>query len=249
MAYRHLHQAVRPSLVALVIAILCGAAPAYAFETYELTTFSGSLSETMVASGDMWAVIPDGMGSNFVNGSVTGYDQYWTPSNADISDVDCELTWMGNPLISDISSGGKADGTFGGGGTFALTGTIDYTYNFMPAQFTGTLLTGTVGGFHMVESAAGSNYANNVSDDTELQVTGGWLSSSTAEAAGVYMPLGHYFTLSLTTAGLSDISSWHETIFTQSGQFNLIYSRVPEPSTALLLLLGSVGFLTRGRKR
>jgi hypothetical protein len=171
----------------------------------------------------------------FDNGMFIGTG-FWFVENATIS-------WTGSKLDVDYSAGGAADATFKSGGTFTITGKMtDYM-----TDITGTLLTGTVSALRYTETASPLNNLS-LSDGVTVDVTGGLLASANATGETMFGLYSLAFPVTdCAQTGGAALTSFQDSIWaTRGGLVSL--SRVPEPTTMLLVAAGGLFGMVRRKK-
>lgn len=213
-------------------------------------TLAGNLGSSPIFNGsqDIWHV----PGADLTNGTVTdgsGPMGLWNIPSA-------TFVWMGNALDEDLShpvgSDWLADGTFLGGGTMTIDGTVTDIYGTL--LYSGLLFEGTVSAFRWTESAATSNsidlYALDGGEHPVVQVTGGWLATNNN---GMNMPVGSLYWLDATAQGCQqdggNLHDWQGTVYTATSFTGFTLTYVPEPGTGMLLLGGGLAVLFRRRRR
>jgi hypothetical protein len=159
------------------------------------------------------------------------------------------IAWTGNNLSQDLSTyaGGTsylAEGTFDGGGTLTVTGKVRNYANPTQVLYDGLLLTANVQSFHLRETDKDSDVLHSIDGLIRVQITGGWLNTnSTMQLSGLY-------DMALVTAktgpmdGVSPLNNFQADLVSRQA-FSLQYSRVPEPSVCVLLLMGAGLFSMR----
>jgi hypothetical protein len=213
-----------------------------------ILSLAGNIGAAPIFNGstDQWT-IPF---ASLTNGSIsdgTGYPNIWFIDNS------TDLTWMGNPLNTDLNPGDPtqpADALFDGGGTLTITGKLyDATYNLL---YDGLLLEGNVSGYRMTETGPDSNNIDLVENTAFVTVQDGFLMDNTLGVMN--MPEGSKYWLDASFGKVEqdggDLLNW------QGGQYvsgtstgiSLAYW-IPEPGSALLLLVGSMSLLIRRRNR
>ncbi|QOJ14699.1 MAG: hypothetical protein HRU75_08630 [Planctomycetia bacterium] len=79
------------------------------------------------------------------------------------------LTWSASPLLTDLSTGGRADGRFAAGGEIVISGSVYDITTGTPAHLhTGLLLRARVGSFRVRETSATSDVLEFVSSERPL---------------------------------------------------------------------------------
>lgn len=151
------------------------------------------------------------------------------------------LSWTGNALAIDGSSGGRAYGVFFNGGEMSIYGRL---IEFGSVIFDGLLLRGRVSGFSVREPAGGDNLL-----DTEVSAQVTALEGALMDGSqGLTMPVPYYFqwTGAQVVQNGGDLMNFQQDIqIIASFQFNMF--QVPEPGT-LALLGGGLLVLVKRRR-
>jgi len=166
-----------------------------------------------------------------------------------INSNEVEITWTGNQLNQDLSSpvsgSWLAEATFLDGGTLTLTGTIRDAAVPYTARYTGTLLTATVSGFHLRETDKDGNMINSIDTTIRLDPTGGYLYDNP------YVNLRGLYDFALVGAVVGPVAGGSldnfQTDLKSLQAFQINFTQVPEPTTAMILSLGAVVVLVRRR--
>lgn len=189
----------------------------------------------------------------------------WTINPYGTQLEDGKLRWVGNPLVTDSSTGvpptSKAEATFGSGGVLEIWGDL-YDLSYTQIADDALLLRATVHGFRLQERGPTTNTMDTIGMNgepgwAEVVPTGGLLYAENSDAIpGLMGPgLGFFgiYDLSISIAGAANWSSgtldnFQDGIDVTSGvQFTMTFNRLPEPASALLVVLG--GLVTFWRKR
>lgn len=95
--------------------------------------------------------------------SLEGRQNQWTVAGP--CQCSAEVIWTGNMLIADLSTGGRAEATFAGGGQLSITGKVfDVTTSPPVELFDGLLLQAIVGPYRVRETEVNSNLLAFVTD-------------------------------------------------------------------------------------
>jgi hypothetical protein len=174
-----------------------------------------------------------------ISGAFLGGVSFFDPSFTTFLDINDggTFSWSGNGLNSDTSAGGLAAGSFLGGGTLSMTGTV--TSSFVPA-FTGVALQGTMSAFQLNENVGADDFLDSL--NAVFTPTGGWLFDN-----------GHVvnpYTFSITFIGAQQLGGGVEDFqddiqFTTSSTFQMV--EIPEPTT--LAILAGLGLMLVQKRR
>ncbi|NOX58547.1 MAG: PEP-CTERM sorting domain-containing protein [Planctomycetes bacterium] len=151
--------------------------------------------------------------------------------------------WSGNDLTSDNSVGGAASGTFGGGGTLTITGTL-YDFGVIPG-FTGVLMQGTVSGFSAEEPNGGDNFLDTGSSAIFTPLSGALVDGTQALVMNTDYVFA--FTGGIAQQNGGDLQDFGSSI-QNIASFQWTMTPVPEPSTLLLASSMALGIMLRRRK-
>jgi hypothetical protein len=174
-----------------------------------------------------------------ISGAFLGGVSFFDPSFTTFLDIldGGTFSWSGNGLNTDSSAGGLAAGSFFGGGTLSMNGTV--TSSFVPA-FTGLALQGTMSVFQLNENTGADDFLDSL--NAVFTPTGGWLFDN-----------GHVvnpYTFSITFIGAQQLGGGVEDFqndiqFTTSSTFQM--TEVPEPTT--LAILAGLGLMLVQKRR
>ncbi len=216
-------------LIALASAPVVSGAP--------ITWISANAGQTPVFDADAgamgeWTVnAPLSNGTALAPGATPSFVSFAPSSQPPLG----TLAWSGSPLVADNSAGGLAEGQFGPGGTFSLSGKV-FVGGSQVAD--GVLISGTLSGFGAFEPSGAENNLD-TSVAPILTPTGGLLGDgSVPELAD--LSFAPQYELVFTLAGVeqavtTDLVDFQNHIFmTSSFQFQMV--AIPEPATAALLL-------------
>jgi hypothetical protein len=222
------------------VVLLSSATAGLAFDYAQI--ISANVSPTLAYLGSptsQWTI----PGADLSNGFVVPFDGFPIYSIAPSGGALGTLEWTGSNLNQELSSGGRAHGTFLAGGLLRISGRL---MNGVTLLHNGLLFEGTVGAFEIREAEASLN---------RIELVGQPIVTPTANPAAYLnnsgLLLGPYI---LSFQGVQaqqnggDLTNLVQDISTVAAlQFNLV-SVVPEPATALLAA-GAMALVVIRRKR
>jgi hypothetical protein len=205
---------------------------------------AGNIGATPIFDGgtDLWTM-PEARLTNGTLGDGGGFGSFWTIDNS------ATISWEESALLTDLNPldpTNPADALFDSGGVLTIRGIVYDASNNM--LFDGLLLEGEVSPFQMTETGAVSNNINLEDGTAFVTVTGGFLSNNTE---GMTMPVGTQYWLDTSFAIVEqdggELENWQGDSYsaTTSTGITLV---IPEPTTGLFLLCGSM-ILIRRRPR
>ncbi|MGD0078050.1 MAG: PEP-CTERM sorting domain-containing protein [Sedimentisphaerales bacterium] len=150
-------------------------------------------------------------------------------------------------LLQDKSSGGLANGIFASGATLTINGDL-YANDFSTVVATGDLIKAEVTAQWELRELPPQSQANTVIGRAFFHITGGALSNSSLNDAG--LSIGDFyidFTFSGCTPNVTDFSSALGSSIYNCSDPTIQFGFVPEPASVALLGLGGLALLRRRR--
>ncbi|MBK8914435.1 MAG: right-handed parallel beta-helix repeat-containing protein [Phycisphaerales bacterium] len=114
---------------------------------------------------ERWEISPPGAALH--DWRISGPTRRWIVAPTGLDGA--TLTWSASPLVTDLSSGGRADGRFAAGGVVEVSGAVyDETGGSPVHLYTGLLLRARVSAFRVRETSAGSDVLEFVAGERPL---------------------------------------------------------------------------------
>lgn len=197
-----------------------GATPTYlGSPTYEWNIPGAALSSGSAVGSVFWTIAP-----NFGNGPAV-------------------FNWTGNALDQDLSSGGLADGTFLPGGNLSFDGEV---YSGATLLHDGLLFEASVGAFHVQELVNDQNKLH-LNGTILLTPTAGYFLDEGMLAPAYEMSFQAVSAEQMTPTGVGPLTDF-QTDIVMITQMQFTMAAIPEPVTAMMLVLGGLIVVTRRRR-